>query len=255
MIPEVFPAMVHAVFPVVSKDEHFVPLDVSARYVIAANGIFLEQRTPFFAAAVRVDRVAGMRVEGLEPHAEWLELALPPLDSDYVAQAVSFFRTVYQRWGGEAILLLFRERPEGERPARWALDAPPQLMSGQWHADGFHAAMRLAYGSCDKPGPAYVRAGSIHSHGAGAAYHSDTDVQDEVGGAGLHITVGRVDAALPEFAASFVVGETRFTVPVEDVLAPLEAPRDPPPHWLPRVAPATGHVRPALPAGGVPRCA
>ncbi len=219
--------MAASLFPIVVKDDDFAPPDAPAYYVLAAGGLYLVRRTPLFEACVPV---AG-GVPGLLPHEAFLRLALPRLSTALLERAVGFFREVWERWEGEAIVLLFYAESLG----RYRLVAPPQRLTGRFERGRFRADLRLDYEACEKPGPEWLRIGSFHSHGCASPLHSSVDAHDELYEAGLHVTVGYVSTSAPEFAAAFVVGRTRFTVPVDQVLPPFGAARRAPRSWLDQV--------------------
>jgi hypothetical protein len=218
------------VFPVVVKDGAFCVPDAPAYYVVAANGLFLVRRTDIFTACVPVDG----GVPGLLHHEPRLALDLPRLPRSLLERAVGFFRAVWERWEGEAILVLFYDRAEG-RPPRFALGAPPQRLRGRFEGGRFRAELRLDYASCEKPAPEWRRMGTIHSHGNFGPAHSGIDAHDEVYDAGLHVTAGYVNSRSPAFGAVFVVGGTRFAVPADDVLPSFHTPRRFPASWMDRV--------------------
>lgn len=211
-------------FPVVVRTEEYEPpRDVGTYYVLAANGLFLERHTALFSASVP----APAGVPGLSPHQRRLVLRLPRLPSVLVERAVGFFRGVWARWEGEGILLIFYA------PAlrRFALGAPPQLLTGRIEHGRFRADLRLDYLSGEAPGPEFLCVGSMHSHGNFAARHSAVDAHDEGFEAGLHVTVGCVQRARPEFETSFVVGGCRFPLAPTSVLGAFEQARQPPRCW------------------------
>jgi hypothetical protein len=212
-----------ALFPVVVKDAAFAAPDAPSYYVVAANGLFLERRTPLFSASVPVAGVAGL----LE-HEAALVLHIPRLPRVLLERSLGFFRAVYERWEGEAILMLFYAPALG----RFVLRAPSQVITGRIVYGRFRADLRLDYRACAKPGPEYLKLGTFHSHGHLGPTHSSIDMHDELYEAGLHITAGYVDSSLPEFAAAFVVGRTRFTLSPDDVLPRFGAARRPPQSWL-----------------------
>jgi len=214
-------------FPIAVKDASFVPPDADAYYVLAQNGLFLVRRTPFFFATVPVDG----GVPGLRDHTANLVLTLPPLPRPLLERAMGFFQAVWARAEGEAILIIFYAPELG----RFALVAPLQILTGRVERGRFRADLRLTYGACENPGPQFFRIGSIHSHGCLGPQHSTIDVDDEVHEPGLHVTAGYVHSARPEFAAAFVVGCTRFAVPVDRVLPEFRGARRPPAAWLERV--------------------
>ena len=219
-------------FPVVVKDDSFCPPEAPTYFVLAQNGLFLVRRSTLFAACVPAEG----GVPGLQEHEASLSLNLPRLPQKLLERAVGFFREVYERWRGEALLMIFYAPPQGERSARFQLVAPPQLLRGYLDRGRFRAYLHLEYGACDRPGPEYVKLGTIHSHGEVGPAHSAVDAHDELYEAGLHITAGYVSSARPEFEAAFVVGRTRFSLSAESILPPFTAPRRPPPLWMEQVA-------------------
>jgi hypothetical protein len=77
--------------------------------------------------------------------------------------------------------------------------------------------------------------GTIHSHGAFAAFASSIDEADEASLDGLHLVVGDLDRRAPSYAAAIAIDGQRFTVGLRLV---LERPRrfvEPPADWLGRV--------------------
>lgn len=218
--------------PVVLKDDAFTPPDAETYYVVGGNGFFLERRTDLYTATVSVDG----GVPGLLPHEARLELRLPrKLPRALVECALGFFRAVHQRWDGEGILVMFYAPPSGTRPVRFRLDAPPQKIRGRVERGRFRADLRLDYGACHRPGDAWRKLGTFHSHGHVGPHHSVVDARDELWETGLHLTAGYVNSSLPEFEASFVVNGTRFPVAVDDVLERTRTARTYPKQWLDRV--------------------
>jgi hypothetical protein len=218
-------------FPVVLKDSSFHPRSESTHYILAQNGLFLVRDTPIFSASVPAEGVAG-----LQPHRSELVLHLPRLPVRLLERAMGFFRHAYERWQGEAILVLFYAPPRGDEPGRFHVDAPPQTIRGRRTWRGlFQADLRLDYGVCEKPSPEYLKLGTFHSHGYAGPTHSATDAHDELYESGLHITAGYVNTAFPDFEASFVVGRTRFRLPVDRVLPRFRTHRRPPRSWLSRI--------------------
>lgn len=217
-----------ALFPVVVKDRELSPPPaLDAYYLVAANGLFLVRHTPLFTAATAVEG----GVPGLLAHEPALQLRVPRLPRTLVERACGFFRALFERWEGEGILVMYYAPALG----RFALVAPPQVLTGGFSGGRFRADLRLDYGFCQKPGPEYVRYGTFHSHCELAPYHSQTDVDDEIGEPGLHVTAGYLHRARPEFATSFVVNATRFTLQPAEVLARFRNYRRPPAAWLEQV--------------------
>jgi hypothetical protein len=217
--------------PVVLKDAGFRAPEASDYYVLARNGLFLERHTDIFSASVPVEG----GVPGLAAHEPRLTLRLPRLPRAMLERAMGFFRAVWERWEGEAILLIFYAPAAGDRPSRFAFGAPPQRIRGRFERGRFRADLRLEYGACERPGPEFRKLGTFHSHGHVGPAHSSTDEHDELFETGLHLTAGYVDSRLPAFAATFVVGRTRFPLEPRVFLPVFRAPRRPPAAWLAQV--------------------
>jgi len=213
-------------FPVIVKDAAFAPPDLPSYYLLAADGLFLVRNTALFSSSVRADGVAG-----LQPHAASLRLQIPPLPRVLIERALGFFRAVYERWRGEGILVMFY----APSLRRFVFRAPPQRIAGRYEYGRFRADLQLDYTACERPGAEYVKLGTFHSHGGASPLHSHIDMHDELYETGLHITVGYVDSSLPEFAAAFVVGRTRFTLAADDLVPAVRSARRPPPSWLSQV--------------------
>ena len=226
-------------FPLVLRDAAFAPPEgAGTYYVLAANGLFLERHTPLFSASVP----APSGVPGLADHAPGLALRLPRLPSVLVERAVGFFRAVWERWEAEGILLMFYAPERG----RFALGAPPQVLTGRIEGGRFRAELRLDYAPCPAPSVEYLCVGTLHSHGDHGAGHSAVDQDDEAFESGLHVTVGHVTRQRPSFATSFVVGGCRFPLDPAAVLGPFERPRRPIEGWFEEIVlRQRGEPRPA----------
>jgi len=218
-------------FPVLLKDGDFAPPAAETYYVIAGNGFFLERRTALYTASVPV--TGG--IPGLEPHGVRFDLRLPrPLPRPLVESALGYFRSVFQRWEAEAVLFMFYA-PAAGGAVRFRLEAPPQTIRGRVERGRFRAELRLAYRPCPRPGPEWLKLGTIHSHGSFSPRHSLLDEHDEGFETGLHVTAGYVDSPRPEFEAAFVVGATRFAVPIGQVLESPARPRGWPKRWIDQI--------------------
>ena len=221
-------------FPVVMKThDGSSPEEQQARksrihYLVASNGVFQVRELPTHRAVTRVSSV----IPGLPEESEQLELRVPRLPRTLVEDTLAFFDEVYQRYGGEAIVILFYDPSTRE----FQLGVPPQRISyyidyhGRHRADG-----HLDYESVALP-QGHVRFGTIHSHGRMLAYASHTDCQDEQYEDGLHIVFGSFESAELSRSASFVASGRRFPLDPDSVLEPGAVPkRDAPAAWMDRV--------------------
>ena len=118
-------------FPVLLKTDPDVRSDEAIYYLVAANGLFQVRRTESYEA---VTRVTGT-VPGLCEQEEYVELDIPLLPRALVRRVLAFFRAVYERYSGEAIVILFYQ-PETRT---YRVVAPPQQCSGDRYRQRFGA--------------------------------------------------------------------------------------------------------------------
>ena len=183
-------------------------------YVLASNGLFQVRITDAFRATTRVEG----GVPGLDAEIERVDMRFPRLPADLVGRVVAFFEAIYERYGSEAMVLLFYCAAE----RRFEVGIPPQTVSGYRDSSGrFWPDYRLDYGTVPRP-EGFLRFGSIHSHAGLAAYASGIDCEDERYEDGLHVVFGHFGKAAGRKAvsshASFVAGGRRFPVEVEDAV-------------------------------------
>lgn len=216
-------------FPVLLKTDPDVRSDEAIYYLVAANGLFQVRRTESYEA---VTRVTGT-VPGLCEQEEYVELDIPLLPRALVRRVLAFFRAVYERYSGEAIVILFYQ-PE---TCTYRVVAPPQQIPGYWTWDRrWRAYLKLSYREVERPA-GYLRFGTIHSHAEFAACASDTDWADERFGDGLHIVFGHMDRAEPSRSACFVANAARFPLDADDVMARCDVPQAAPePSWMAQVS-------------------
>ena len=218
--------------PIYLKDQDFTAPDDPIYYLLTRDGLFLVKRTPFFEAAVPA---AG--IPWLEPQEPGVKLTAPPLPAQLLLQAVAFFRAVYARYKSEAVALLaWREATRS-----YELVIPHQTVGGG-HCD---------YEVRDFPA-GLTRLGTIHSHAAIDAFHSERDDADERFEDGFHLTVGNLDGDLT-LACSVVVQGFRGLIRPGAALLPLPHPLGPrppartgPPKWTARSPPCPAPSNSAL---------
>ena len=191
--------------PIYLKDQDFSPPDDPLYYLLTRDGLFLVKSTPFFAAAVPARGIPWL--EAQEPE---VRLTAPPLPASLLLQALAFFRAVYSRHKSEALVLLcWREAA----PA-YELVIPHQTVGGG-HCD---------YEIKEFP-PGLMRLGTIHSHAAVEAFHSERDENDERYEDGFHLTLGNIDGDLT-LSCSVVVQGLRGQIPPERLFTPYPIPWD-----------------------------
>jgi Prokaryotic homologs of the JAB domain len=189
--------------PIYLKDQDFTPPDEPIYYLLSRDGLFLVKRTPFFEAVVPAPGIPWL--EPLEPG---VRLTAPPLPAGLLLQAVAFFRAVYSRYKSEALALLAWR----EATRTYELVIPHQTVGGG----------HLDYQVRDFP-PGLLRLGTIHSHAALEAFHSERDDADERFEDGFHLTVGNLDGGLT-LSCSVVVQGCRGQIPPEHLFDPFPIP-------------------------------
>lgn len=194
-------------------------------YLLASNGLFVVQDTALFRATTRI-----ARRHPLLPAEPSLELRLPRIPTAVMEQAYGFFREVYRRHHGEALVQILYTPDR----AAFQLVVPPQRLT--YYADSRtpRIAMGVHYEPIAKP-PGAIILGDIHSHGAHPAYFSHTDDHDDLDREGLHIVLGRLHSSEPDCCVSFVTNQTRFDLDRNAILEPFTTPLPPPASWLERV--------------------
>lgn len=126
-----------------------------------------------------------------------LDYTFPPLPKEIMAQALDFFRRIYNSDKSEAeVLLVFDTISQQVK-----LFVPPQKCSGGSVHSAFNPE-HLARGS--------VLIGSIHSHCNFDAFHSGTDTNDASEFDGIHITIGHVNTDKPSFAQMVMINRSKY---------------------------------------------
>ncbi len=184
-------------FPVYLKEgESFEPED-PIYYLVTKDGLFQVKRTRLFRSCIRVPGLSWLR-----PEQEGAEFLLPPIPAKILGETLAFFREVFRKHRAEAAVLLYMREETGEYEIR----IPPQTVAGG------HCQYEIG----SNP-PGCLRVGTIHSHAAADAFHSELDDVDEQYDDGLHVTIGTLHAK-PTVSCSLVVGSRRFHLRPEEVL-------------------------------------
>ena len=217
---------------VIKHHEQALPplADGELRYVVAANGLFLERATPMYETSCRVERCAA----GLARHEHRCRLRCPALPATLACEMLDFFRWAYSWHGGEAVLVLLHDPTR--QVYRW--HCPPQRVevyetwSGSWYAAG-----EIEYTDPVELPRGFVVFGDAHSHASMGAQPSVTDHNDERHKDGLHIIVGHLHRRDVELSLDFVMDGRRFRVDPSSILPELQEDRDGsfPEQWRDRV--------------------
>jgi hypothetical protein len=185
------------VFPIYVKEPGFREPEDPIYYLVTGNGLFQVKRTPLFCSRIRVSGLSW-----LEKEQERAEFLLPVIPAKILEETMAFFREVFRKYRAEAAVLLYLREGAGEYNIR----IPPQTVAGG------HCQYEIG----PNP-PKCIRVGTIHSHGAAEAFHSELDDADEQYDDGLHVTIGSLHAK-PTVSCSLVVDGRRFDLRPEMVL-------------------------------------
>jgi hypothetical protein len=171
-------------------------------YIVAGNGTFMQQVTPYCTRIIRVEGIS--TIDRLEPS---VTSSLPLIPALVMARARAFFRAVFFRHKAESGLVMYINDETGQ----WELDCPDQLVS---------------YGGIDYNKKLVRKTGrrlqgSIHSHCDFGAGHSGTDTNDEIDFNGLHLTMGHVNQDRFSLVSSFSFHNDRFQVDPQTVVSGL----------------------------------
>lgn len=193
-------------------------------YVVARDGIYKKVKTVLFEYLVKV----GSK-ESIDGLAQTVPLAANVftkiIPKELLRQIEAFFRKAYEKYSGEAIVLLYFNPDKKE----WMVRVPPQKVLG----------MHVKYDASEAPGEldGFYLASSIHSHAAASAFHSGVDDHDELEFDGLHVTIGNVNKSVRSYAARWMLGRTVFEAKLEEVLgAEIDEMPDVPAAWMDQVA-------------------
>lgn len=184
-------------FPIYLKEDGFKEPDDPIYYLVTRDGLFQVKRNLLFHARTKV-----RGLNWLMPEQESARLQLPPIPATVLAEIVAFFREVFRLHRAEAVVLLYFNQEDG----RYELKIPKQQVAG--------GHCRYEIGPTP---PGWVRVGTIHSHAAADAFHSELDDEDERHDDGLHMTVGNLDGDA-SVVCSLVVDGRRFPLDPSDVL-------------------------------------
>jgi hypothetical protein len=169
-------------------------------YILAKGGIYLKKNLGIMQSLAKVDNISILA--DLQTTAK---MNIPKLPMKAVGETIAFFRTVFETYRSEAVVIIFYHP---ERKA-YKIIAPLQKVSGA----GLDYNRDITYEGWDK-------IGSIHSHADFSAFHSGVDDQDEYSFDGLHITIGHCGNTdgIYTIAASICSNKQRFIVIPEDYI-------------------------------------
>src|SRR6516162_6386533 len=163
-------------FPIYHMKKGLKLPDGGMYFVVGSNGIFVHKPSKVGRSLIPVEGISF-----LERVPTFIMPSLPKLPKRIVAQAVSFFRQVLNRYDAEAGVVIYYNSEKKD----FILWCPRQKVSG-----GCCDYDRNDSGQKEPALQGYNIVGTIHSHCNFQAFHSGTDVHDEENFDGLHITIG-----------------------------------------------------------------
>lgn len=175
-------------------------------YVLTSTGLHINKDTTIVKALTPVDNIPV-----LANFSSAAKLKLPKLPPIIFARAWKFFRTVWEEHKSECEVMLLWNEAERLYDL-WCPEQEVSMSSVDYEMSGALAA------TPDK----WKNVGTIHSHCDFGAYHSGTDVHDEIDADGIHVTLGHVDQGDCSVASSIKIGTQRWSVPPENVILGLD---------------------------------
>jgi hypothetical protein len=149
----------------------------------------------------------------------YITTELPKLPVELAYKALLFFRKVYNKHHGEAVVVIVYNQEKDH----YALYCPEQDVSGggvvydrKFPKNGFDKDDDPDWVAFAEAG--YVEVGTIHSHCNFGAFHSGTDTGDEASFNGVHITFGHVVSKSFSVASSLVLNDYRQRIAPENVV-------------------------------------
>ncbi len=171
-------------------------------YIIGKKGIFLKKKFDLIESITKVEGISF-----LNDVDQQVSMNIKKIDIKSTMKILSFFKWVWDTYHSEAIIIL-HYNPKNKK---YLLEAPNQVVSQS----------NINYDS-DLSYPNYLRIGTIHSHGSMSAFHSQTDVHDEIDWDGIHITFGNINKPDYSVKTSIVSNGFRKVVDNEKYLYNIE---------------------------------
>lgn len=167
-------------------------------YIVGKDGIFLKKKVGLMESVAKVDRISI-----LEDVSTSATLHVSKIPAVTFAKIVEFFKEVYEKYDSECIVMVHYNK----KKKRYRIEVPEQEVS----------PASLDYKSEDAYKD-YDVVGTIHSHCNMSAFHSGTDIHDEIDRDGIHITVGKIMNEYPQISAEIVANGSRFKVEPTDYI-------------------------------------
>jgi hypothetical protein len=175
-------------------------------YVLAKEGMFLHKHTAQGRGLIKVDK-APARLKPVGFDTGYFRFSGPAIPATIYAQAVSFFRRIFENHHTEAEVIITQHKTTGE----YRLFVPTQRVN---HG-GVYSIYNPAHIDRD-----YLTIGTFHSHCDFNPGHSSTDEGDARDMDGLHGTIGFVTRDVPEMALMYALNGKffHFKMPFDGVV-------------------------------------
>jgi len=165
-------------------------------YIIAKDGIYLKKKLGVMESIAPVKEISIL--QSIQPTAKMNIKKIPAVEFGRIYE---FFKAVYAAHQSEAVVLLFYNEAE----KKYRIVPPHQKVTSAGAEYDRGIVME-----------GFTMVGTVHSHANFSAFHSGTDVNDEMNFDGLHITIGHVASDNPSITACIVANAHRVVVPPED---------------------------------------
>jgi len=142
-------------------------------YIIAKNGIFHKQNQKYFESITPVDDIPVLDTS-IKTVINW---RYPKINEHQMLTILKFFQDVNKKYHAECMVFIGFDRKEKK-----IVIFPPSQQTV--------SSASIRYKNDPTPGISII--GTIHSHNTMGAFHSATDIQDEMDFDGLHITFGKL---------------------------------------------------------------
>jgi PRTRC genetic system protein A len=172
-------------------------------YILAEDGIYYHRTLLIGEALTPLKQMPGhLKPTGMKQGA--FIFTAEPIPAAICAQAVSFFRRIYDRHKTEAEVYI----TQNHQTRQYRLFIPNQTCTGA----SVHSQFDAAHISRN-----WQLVGTMHSHCMMSAFHSGTDTNDASTLDGIHITVGKVMDDVPDIAAMVSVDGHHYTYKPEQL--------------------------------------
>jgi len=218
-----------SLFPVYINENGTALPEDGFYYVVASNGVFVHKEVELASLLVKSNKP----IPGLDEIKSAVRLKVPKIPLDIFHKTLYFFRRVYDKYSSEAAIILYYD-PDTRQ---YAIYCPEQDVSGgsvNYDRDDNLdnperiAELRKFRGDDANWGNSrgFRKVGTIHSHCNFSAFHSGTDIHDEIYFDGVHITIGHVNSNDVSITSSLVNNSNRFEIDPIQVISGVQSTKE-----------------------------